>query len=451
MHILETHLGWVNMTKPIFIKEKIKPFNKTIHVNGDKSLSIRWALLASQAKGKSRAYNILRSLDVISTLNCLKKLGIKVVLKKNYCEIESSGLNSFKIKKNIILDAGNSGTLGRLIIGLLVHYNNKVKIIGDESLSKRDFSRVIIPLKKFGASFKYKDKFKLPVEVYGSKNLKPIKYFENKGSAQCKSSVMLAALNTKGETYIKAKKSRDHTEILFKYLKIPISVKKKKSFDEIKIKGGYQFKGFNYRIPSDISSSAFFIVLTLLAKQSKLTIKNVNINPSRIGIIIILKKMGAKISFQNKKIHNGEKVADIIIKSTKKIKPLKCPKNLNSQAIDEFLLIFLVAAKAEGISSFSDLSELNQKESPRLILGSKILNKMGIKTILTKSSIKIFGNPNIKVTNIIKIKDYLKDHRIFMMSMISALTVGGYWKLYDPESIRTSFPSFLKLINKLRK
>ena len=413
-------------------------------------MSIRWALLASQAKGKSRAYNILRSQDVISTLNCLKKLGTKVTLKNKYCEIEALGLNSFKNKKNLTLNAGNSGTLGRLIIGLLAHYNNKVKIVGDKSLSTRDFSRVIIPLKKFGASFKYKNGYKLPVIVNGSKNLRPIKYFEKKGSAQCKSSVMLAALNTKGETYIKAKKSRDHSEILFRYLKIPISVKKEKSFDIIKIKGGYQFNGFNYKIPSDISSSAFFIVLTLLAEKSKLTIKNVNINPSRIGVVTILKKMGAKISFKNKKILYGEKVADILVKSTKQIKPIKCPKNLNSQAIDEFLLIFLVAAKANGVSSFIDLSELNQKESPRLILGSKILNMMGIKTILNNSSLKIFGNPNIQIKNVIKIRNYLKDHRIFMMSVISALTIGGQWKLYDPDSIKTSFPSFLKLIKKLR-
>ncbi len=439
------------MAKPIIFKKKIKPFNKTIQVNGDKSLSIRWALLASQAKGKSRAYNILRSEDVISTLNCLKKLGIKVILKKKYCEIESPGLNRFKNKKNLTLNAGNSGTLGRLIIGLLVHYNNKVKITGDESLSKRDFSRVIIPLKKFGASFRYKKNYRLPVVVTGSKNSKPIKYYEKKGSAQCKSSVMLAALNTKGETYIKAKKSRDHTEIFFKYLKIPISVKKEKYFDIIKIKGQYQFNGFKYRIPSDISSSAFFIVLTLLAKKSKLTIKNVNINPSRIGVVTILKKMGAKIIFKNKKVYNGEKVADILIKSTKLLKPINCPKNLNSQAIDEFLLIFLVAAKAKGVSSFNDLSELNQKESPRLALGSKILNMMGVKTILTNSSIKIFGNPDIRINNSIKIKDYLKDHRIFMMSTIAALTIGGNWKLYDPESIKTSFPSFLKLIDKLKK
>ena len=229
------------MLKPIFVKEKIKPFNKIIEVNGDKSLSIRWALLASQAKGKSKAYNLLKSSDVISTLNCLKKLGVKVKIHKNYCEIEGSGLNNFINKKEIILDSGNSGTLGRLILGLLTHNKNKVKIIGDRSLSKRDFSRVIFPLKKFGATFKHNKNFTLPLEITGTQDAKPIKYFEKKGSAQCKSCVMLAALNTSGETVIKAKKSRDHTEILFKHLKIPITIKKKKNFDLIKIRGGFKF------------------------------------------------------------------------------------------------------------------------------------------------------------------------------------------------------------------
>ena len=439
------------MVTPITVKKKIKVFNKTINVNGDKSLSIRWALLASQAKGKSRAYNLLRSLDVLSTLDCLKKLGVKVNLKKNYCEIEGRGLNGFKIKKNTILDAGNSGTLGRLILGLLVHCKSKVKIIGDKSLSKRDFSRVIIPLKKFGAKFKYSLNYKLPIEVYGTENAKPIKYNEVKGSAQCKSSVMLAALNTKGETLIKAKKSRDHTEILFNHLKIPIKLIKNKKFDLIKIKGGEEFIGFNYKIPSDISSSAFFIILTALSIKSQLTIKNVNINPSRIGVITILKKMGVKILFKNKKRYMGEQVADIFVKGANKIRSINCPKHLNSQAIDEFLLIFLVAAKANGVSYFKEISELNQKESPRLKLGSKILNMMGVKTILTYNSIKIYGNPKLKIEHKIEVKNYLKDHRIFMMSMIAALSIGGNWKLHDPDSIKTSFPSFLNLIKKIQK
>ena len=437
------------MAKPVFINKKIKNFNKKIKISGDKSLSIRWALIASQATGKSKAYNLLNSEDILSTIKCLKKLGVKIIIKKKYCEIIGFGLNNFKYKKNLTLNAGNSGTLGRLILGLLIHYPHKVKLIGDKSLSKRDFTRVINPLKGFGANFYQSKKSSLPLYIQGTKYVRPIKYFETRGSAQCKSSVMLAALNTPGKTLIKAKKSRDHTEILFKQLKIPIKIKKKKNFDLIEIEGKQNFNAFNYKIPSDISSSAFFIVLTLLSQESKLTIKNVNLNPSRTGIITILNKMGAKIVLKNKKIYKGEKISDILVKSIKSLKAINCPSNLNASAIDEFLIIFLVAARAKGVSYFKNLSELNKKESPRLILGSKILNMIGIKTILTNDSIKIFGQPNIKLNKNIEIKNYLKDHRIFMMSAIAALSLGGKWKIHDKDSIKTSFPSFLTIVKKL--
>ena len=161
--------------------------------------------------------------------------------------------------------------------------------------------------------------------------------------------------------------------------------------------------------------------------------------------------MGVNITYKNKKIYNGELVADLFIKSAKKLKSINCPQYLNSGAIDEFLLIFLVAAKAKGISTFKNLSELNEKESPRLYWGAKILNKMGIKTITTKDTIKIYGNPKIIVNKKIIIKDFLKDHRVFMTSVIAALSFGGIWKINDTDSIKTSFPSFMSLINKLKK
>ena len=435
------------MKNIVEINETIKPFNKSIDIEGDKSLSIRWALLASQAIGRSKSFNLLRSEDVINTLNCLKKLGVKIKLSNKFCEITGNGLNGFRYKKNINLDAGNSGTLGRLIMGLLVHSKEKIKIIGDKSLSKRDFSRVSKPLKLFGANFKT-NLGKLPITISGTNHPVPIKYFEKKGSAQCKSSIMLAALNTRGETCIKAKKSRDHTEILFKHLNLPIKILKKKNYDLIKICGKKNLKPLNYKIPSDISSSAFFIVLAALSNKSKINIRNVNINPSRLGVIKILKKMGVKILIKNHRIYKGEKIANVHVISKKSLKPIHCPTNLNSSAIDEFLLIFLVAAKAKGISTFRKLSELNQKESPRLIWGSKILRKMGIKTILSKDSIKIYGNPNLRLNKKIVIKNYLKDHRVFMTSVIAALTFGGKWKIYDKNSVNTSFPSF---INKIRK
>ena len=438
------------MSNLIKINKKISSFNKKITMDGDKSLSIRWALLASQATGKSKAYKILRSEDVISTLNCLKKLGIKIKLKKDYCEIIGKGLNNFNYKKNTILNVGNSGTLGRLILGLLIHSEKKIQLIGDKSSSKRDFSRVMQPLKKFGAKFYSNKNNTLPISIIGSTSTKPIKYFEYRGSAQCKSSVMLASLNTEGETCIKAKKSRNHTELLFKYLKVPINIKKTKKFDFIRVKGVKKISPLlNYRVPADISSSAFFMVLTTLSINSSLLIKDVNVNPSRTGVITILKKMGANILLKNKRDYKGEKISDIFIKSSNKLRGINCPVELNSSSIDEFLVIFLAAAKAKGISYFKDISELNQKESPRLNWGSKILNMMGIKTELTKNSIKIYGQPNLKITKMITIKNYLKDHRVFMMCTIAALTFGGQWKIFDKDSINTSFPSFLKIIRKI--
>jgi len=439
------------MSNLVIIKNKIEKFNKIIQVSGDKSLSIRWVLFASLSSGKSKAYNLLMSEDVIAALNAIKKLGIPVNYKDNVCEIEGKGLNGYKYKKNIVIDAKNSGTLGRLILGLIIDTPFKIKLIGDKSLSKRDFKRVADPLSLFGAKFKLHNNKGLPLTIVGTNKTKPIKYFEKKGSAQCKSSVIFAGLKTKGNTIIKAKKSRNHSELLCKYLKLPVNIKNKKNFDIIKVSNANIVKPLNYKIPSDISSSAFFIVLTALNKNSQIIIKNVNVNPSRTGVIKILKMMGVKIIFKNKKLYKGELISDILVKSAKKIRSINCPTKFNSQAIDEFLVIFLVAAKADGISTFKNLEELNQKESPRLKIGSKILNLMGIKTITTNNSIKIFGNPALKLNKKIIIKNYLKDHRIFMTSVIAAMTFGGEWHIHDKDSISTSFPSFLKIINKIIK
>ena len=439
------------MPNSLLIKKKLKEFNKKISVSGDKSISIRWVLLASLANGVSKAQNLLISEDVIAAIKAIRKLGVKVIQKNKSCKIYGTGFNGFKYKKNLTINAENSGTLGRLILGLLVNTTKPIKLIGDQSLSKRDFRRVSDPLSKFGAIFRLKNKKNLPLTILGTKKLEPISYFEKKGSAQCKSSVIFAGLRTKGTTFIKAKKSRNHTELMCKYLGLPISVKNKKNYDEIKVKQIKEIKPFNYKIPSDISSSSFFIVLTVLSKNSKLLIKNVNVNDSRIGVVRILKKMGADIVFKNKKIYKGEKIADIQIKGGSNLKAINCPSKLNSDAIDEFLVIFLVAAKAKGISYFKGLAELNQKESPRLKWGSKILNMMGVKNIVTGSALKIYGNPNLEIKKQVVIKNFLKDHRVFMTGIIAALSFGGKWKIHDKDSIKTSFPNFLKIINDLKK
>ena len=441
------------MSNIVNIKNKIKNFKKIITVPGDKSLSIRWVLFASLANGTSKAKNLLMSEDVLAAIKAIKKLGIKIVIKKKECKIFGKGIDGYKYKKNLTIDAQNSGTLGRLILGLLVNSPEPINLVGDKSLSKRDFKRVSDPLSKFGTKFKLRDNNFLPLKIYGSSKLKPIKYLENKGSAQCKSSIIFAAMRTHGTTIIKAKKSRNHTELLSKHLKLPISIKSGKKFDEIKIKKVKKINTLNYNIPSDISSSAFFIVLTVLSKNSELIIKNVNINPSRVGIITILKKMGADIILKNKKSYKGEKKADIKVVGAKNLKAINCPPHLNSGAIDEFLVIFLVAAKAKGVSYFRNLGELNHKESPRLKWAEKILKNLGVRTITTNDSIKIYGNPNLKLkfNKKITIKNYLKDHRVFMTSIIAALSFGGTWNIHDKDSINTSFPNFLKIIDDLKK
>ena len=232
---------------------------------------------------------------------------------------------------------------------------------------------------------------------------------------------------------------------------MPIKIKRNRSFDLIEIEKAKKINPLNYKVPSDISSGAFFIALTVLTKKSQLIIRNVNVNQTRIGINAILKKMGVKIKLLNKKIYKGEPIADILVKSPKKLKSINCPSKLNSKAIDEFLIIFLIAARANGISYFKNLDELNKKESPRLKWGSKILKMMGIKVITTKNSIKIFGDPQLEINKKIIIQNYLKDHRVFMTSVIAALSFGGEWHIHDKDAIQTSFPSFLKIVNKLVK
>ena len=403
--------------------------------------------MSSLTKGKCIAYNLLKSEDVISAIKSVRKFGIKIILKKFKCEVYGKGLFGYKYKKNLILNAGNSGTTARLMCSTLIDAKYPIKITGDKSLKTRDMKRIIKPLKLFGVKLKDK-KGKLPIIIEGSKFTKPINYTENLGSAQCKSVVMIAALKTAGITKIKSLPSRSHTELMFKnVLKVPTKIKHKKKYDFIEVKGMNEIAPFNYKIPGDISSASFLIVLTLLSKKSELTLRNININPSRTGIIKILNMMGANIRFLNKKKLNGELIGDIFVRSVNKLQAINLNSSLNSSAIDEFLLIFLVASRCEGVSSFAKLSELNKKESKRLDWGIKILKMMNVKAHKIKNNgVKIWGNKNFNRNKNYIVKNYLKDHRIFMVSVIAALSLGGNWKIYDPDSFKTSFPNFVELL-----
>ena len=439
----------------IIVEKKINRFNKSIFVPGDKSCSIRYFFLASQAYGLSKAKGILESEDIFSTIKALTKLGVRIVKKNNTWFVWGNGLNSLTTKDNISIDCGNSGTLSRFILSILSTYPQKIEVYGDHSLNKRPMDRIMNPLEKLGAFFQTKKKVKrtLPCYITGSEMPIKIDHEEKIGSGQIKGGLILASLGCPGISTIKEfkkKQSRNHTEKMLKFAGPGIiKVKKFKNYNLISIKGQKDFKAFNLNVGGDFSSASFFILLTLLSKNSRLKIKSVNLNPTRLGALKILKKMGGKITLQNIKFQCGEKIGDITVKSSN-LKSINCPASIVPLAIDEMPLIFLAASFANGISSFRACGELEKKESPRLSLMNKMLIQIGIRTKLKdRDSIKIYGNPNLNLNNrIYRIKTSY-DHRLSMVGIVLGLTLGGKIIVEDCHSIATSFPNFLNLMKQL--
>ncbi len=432
------------------INNKIKSFVKTINIDPDKSISIRSFLIGAISQDISIANNILESEDVLSTINCLKKLGVKIVrVKPKSYLIYGKGLGSLFAKKNFNLNFGNSGTLARLLIGILSTTPNiEIKVQGDHSLNKRNMRKLIKLMSEFGAEFLPKNKFNFPLKLISTEMPVYIKY-KSGISAQLKSAVMLAGLNSFGTTEItEEKKSRDHTEnmIINNPQAIKISKDKKKI---IKIFGKKYLNKININVPGDPSSAAFFCALTLLNKNSSLKIKKVGLNPTRIGFYELLKKHGANIKFINKKKVNNEVIGDIIIKSGKLKKPILASKEFYEKTTDEFPILFCIAGLTKGISVFKGIEDLANKESNRIKEMQNILGQAGIKSVATKNQMKIYGesfisniNKKINVPN-------LGDHRICMSSTILSLITGITTKINNFETVKTSSPNFLKIIKSL--
>ncbi len=433
----------------IVINNQIKPFNKIIKVDSDKSISIRSFLIGAISQNISETKNALESEDVLSTINCLKKLGVKIVKKKpgNYL-IYGKGLGSLTAKKNIELNFGNSGTLARLLIGILSTTPNiDIKIKGDHSLNKRNMKKIIQISSEFGSTFLPKNKFTFPLRLIST--VMPTGVFYKAGvSAQIKSAVILAGLNSYGNTEIvEQKKSRDHTEnmLLKNFQAIKIKDGKKKL---IKIYGKKYLNSTNIDVPGDPSSAAFFTALTLLNSKSNLKIKNICLNKTRIGFYQLLRKYGAKIKFTNLKKLNNENRGDILIKSCK-LKPIKASKDYYVNSTDEYPILFIIAALTKGISVFKGIEDLANKESNRIKEMQKVLKQIGIKTLSTKNELKVFGKSILDIKNKDILVPNLGDHRICMSSFILASLTGSKIKIKNFETVYTSAPSFLKIMKLL--
>jgi len=429
--------------------KKLPKFVGTINIPGDKSISHRALIIGSQATGIVKVTNLLESADVFSTMNALRKFGVDIIKRgKDYYVygLVVGGLKEY----NGTINCGNSGTTARLLMGLLSTYPITINFTGDKSLSKRPMGRVINLLREFGANALPENKNTMPFKFLGSYVGLQNDQKLNVPSAQLKSAWCLAALNTKGISTLEERfETRDHTEIMLKYLNANIKVKKSKNKKIISIFGKTPIDAKDISVPGDISSAAFMIILALISKNSKVIIKNVLLNPTRTGILDVLKKMKAKIKIKNKKIICGELVGDIEAKSSN-LKAAIVPEKMAPRLIDEYPILFIAACFAKGTSQFKGIEELRVKESDRIQSMELGLKPLGVKISSTKNSVKINGTNSFKLNKKIKI-DAKGDHRIAMSFYILSQVLNKPFKIKDFNYVKTSFPSFTKTINKLKK
>ena len=413
-----------------------------VNVPGDKSISHRAVIFGSLAEGVSVFSNFLMGEDCLATLGALSDMGVKSSINGNKITIHGVGLHGLKSPTKS-LNLGNSGTSARLLLGLLGAQKFNSNINGDKSLSNRPMNRVMDPLRTMGMEFSSCNG-KLPINIFGNKNLNEINYELTVPSAQVKSAIIIASIFANKSSKITENHiTRDHTERMMLAMNYPIISDR----DSISIESGGRFDAIDFQIPGDFSSSVFLIVACLISKNSSITIKNVGINPTRIGFLDIAKRMGANIKILNKKNLNNEPTADIqVISSVLRAIDFN-DRNLTSSAIDEFPAIFILAAFARGKSSFDGLNELRIKESDRIKSMAINLEKLGIEVNEHENGIDITGG-FMKGGEI----ECFDDHRVAMSFAAAGNSSKDKILIKDADSIITSFPEFvqkMKQINSL--
>tara|TARA_B100001057_G_C22787224_1_gene926095 strand:- start:93 stop:1391 length:1299 start_codon:yes stop_codon:yes gene_type:complete len=417
--------------------------NGTPRIPGDKSISHRSIIIPSIANGICEIKNILKSDDVLHTLKAFKNMGVKIQEKDNELIIYGNGLNSLKKPKSEIY-LGNSGTSARLLIGLLSSQNFDTILTGDASLSKRPMKRIADPLSEMNAKINTTNGT-LPISINGN-NLSYNNIDLKIPSAQIKSGIILASLNTEGETIINENRiTRDHTETMLESFGANLKIEKDNYKKVIKINGKKEFNSKNISIPNDLSSSAFFIIGALINKNSKLLLKDINNNPTRNGIILALKRMGAKINIHNQRLHNNEKVCDIEVR-TSSLNGCELGPEMADLMIDEYPILAVAASFANSPSIFRGLTELRVKESDRLKLILINLQRCGVNCKIIDDDLFIYPSKKYEIKKNIIQTDF--DHRIAMAFAVMGTKIGPL-EIEDSESVNTSFPNFKNEINKV--
>jgi len=425
----------------------VRPVQKlrgTLEVPGDKSISHRAVMLGSLAKGRTVVGNFLDSADCVSTANIFRAMGVRVLKRTGKLILQGRGLHSLKAPKGP-LDAGNSGTSARILLGLLSGQSFACRLTGEKYLRRRPMTRVVTPLVQMGARITgAKGPDLLPLTLHGTP-LKGTRYRLPVASAQVKSALLMAGLFADGRTtVIEPTPTRDHTERMFSVFGIPWSRKGKR----VSVRGPIRpYRGRTLRVPGDISSAAFFLVAGSIVPGSRLLLRNVGVNPTRTGILEVLKRMGARIKVRPKKgKKGGEPTADLLVEGSS-LKALKVGGDIVPRMIDEFPIFAVAATQAKGTTVVKGAEDLKVKESDRIGMMAKTLSRMGAKVRATRDGWVIQGPTPLRGVKL----DSGGDHRVAMSLAVAGLVAKGPTTILDTENIDTSFPGFERMLKKIMK
>lgn len=424
------------------LKTNINGLNGKITIPGDKSISHRSVMFGSIAYGETKVTNFLPGEDCLSTISCFRKLGVTIEESDNQLRIIGKGFEGLT-EPTEVLDVGNSGTTIRLLMGILAGRPFFSSLVGDESIGKRPMTRVTNPLSEIGARIDgRKDGSFTPISIRGG-GLKPVNYHLPVASAQVKSALILAGLQAEGQSIIiEPEETRDHTERMIKKFGGEIH----KDNQNIMVKGGQKLTATSIHVPGDISSAAFFLVAGAVIPDSEIVLKNVGLNPTRTGIIEVMKKMGADLEIVQNEETSFEPFGDLIIK-TSSLKGTVIEGDLIPKLIDEIPIIALLATQAEGTTIIKDAEELKVKETNRIDTVVNELKKLGAKIEATEDGMIIYGKSVLSGGTV----SSHGDHRIGMMLAIAALLCENEAELVNPEAISVSYPNFFAHLNSLIK
>ncbi len=423
----------------VFSLSAVNELKGRFTVPGDKSISHRSVIFGAIANGQTQIKGFLRSEDCLATLNIMRQLSVNIVDDGEKITVNGVGLHGLKPPTEP-LDCGNAGTAMRLLAGLLAAQKFTSTLIGDESLSSRPMGRVIKPLSSMGANIESNDQ-KAPLTFLPTERITAIDYSSPIASAQVKSAVLIAGLYAEGETSVtEPNKSRDHTETMLKGFGCEVAV----NGLTVSVKGHPQMTGQAIEVPADVSSAAFFMVLGLCHPNADFTIRNVNINPTRDGVIKILQQMGGNLTLLNQRHQAGEPVADIRVQSSQ-LRGIEIPQELIPSAIDEFPVLFVAAALAEGQTRLTGAEELRHKESDRITVMIDGLKRLGIDCHELPDGAEIHGGQLSS-----GFVDGQGDHRCAMSFLLAGvLSQGQEIKVQGCHNIGTSFPEFFSLVESL--